>query len=116
MTMVTPDPLGIVDKGQSNWVKTFVMPMLYARGMRVWPNASLTAIGDGTVTILGDTGCDVTIACDAVVEGMDVLPNTSLLDAASGAGVAAVYAIGDAASPFNIAEAIVSGNLCARRI
>ena len=116
VTMVTPDPLGIVDKGQSNWVKTFVMPMLNARGMRVWPNASLTAIGDGTVTILGDTGCDVTIACDAVVEGMDMLPNTSLLDAATGAGVAEVYAIGDAESPFNIAEAIASGNLCARKI
>ena len=113
VTMVTPDPLAIVDKGQSAWVKTFVMPMLYARGMRVWPNASVTAVGEGTVTIAGDTGCDVTIACDAVLEGMDMLPNAGL---AEEAGVAETYVVGDAQNPFNIAEAIVSGNLCARKI
>ena len=113
VTMVTPDPLAVVDKGQSNWVKTFVMPMLYARGMRVWPNASISAIGDGTVTIAGDTGCDVTIACDAVVEAMDMLPNTALLDEVE---VAESYAIGDCASPFNILEAIKTGNTVGRKL
>ena len=113
VTMVTPDPLAVVDKGQSNWVKTFVMPMLYARGMRVWPNASISAIGDGTVTIAGDTGCDVTIACDAVVEAMDMLPNTALLDEVE---VAEAYAIGDCASPFNILEAIKTGNTVGRQL
>ena len=113
VTMVTPDPLAVVDKGQSNWVKTFVMPMLYARGMRVWPNASISAIGDGTVTIAGDTGCDVTVACDAVVEAMDMLPNTALLDEVE---VAEAYAIGDCASPFNILEAIKTGNTVGRKL
>lgn len=113
VTMVTADPLVRVDKGQSNWVKTFVMPMLYARGMRVWPNASITVISDGAITIAGDTGCDVTIACDAVVAGMDMLPNATLADEA---GIAETYVIGDANEPFNIAEAIASGNLCARKI
>ena len=113
VTMVTTDPLAAVDKGQSNWVKTFVMPMLYARGMRVWPNAAVTAIGDGTVTIAGDAGCDITIACDAVVEGMDMLPNASLADETS---VGETYVIGDADKPFNIAEAITAGNLCGRKL
>ena len=113
VTMVTSDPLPLVDKGQSAWVKTFVMPMLYARGMRVWPNATLTAIGDGTVTIVGETGCDITVDCDAVVAGMDMLPNGGLADEAS---VAETYVIGDASAPFNIAEAITAGNLCGRKI
>jgi thioredoxin reductase len=113
VTMVTPDSLDAADKGQSNWVKTFVMPMLYARGMRVWPNVSISGIGDGTVTIAGDTGCDITIVCDAVVEAMDMLPNTSLLDEVS---VAETYAVGDCASPFNIAEAVKAGNLAARAL
>ena len=87
--------------------------MLYARGMRVWPNAAVTAIGDGTVTIAGDAGCDITIACDAVVEGMDMLPNASLADETS---VGETYVIGDADKPFNIAEAITAGNLCGRKL
>ena len=113
VTMVTPDPLAIVDKGQSNWVKTFVMPMLYARGMRVWPNASLSAIGDGEVTISGDTGVGITIACDAVIEAMDMLPNKALLD---GVSVAETYAVGDCDVPFNIADAIKTGNLVGRKL
>jgi 2,4-dienoyl-CoA reductase-like NADH-dependent reductase (Old Yellow Enzyme family)/thioredoxin reductase len=113
VTMVTPDPLAIVDKGQSAWVKTFVMPMLYARGMRVWPNARIATIGDGTVTISGDAGCDITIACDAVLNASDMLPNTALLDEVD---VAEAYAVGDCSSPFNIAEAIAAGNLTARKL
>ena len=112
VTMVTSDPLASVDKGQSAWVKTFVMPMLYARGMRVWPSAQVTAIGDGSVTIAGETGCDLVIACDAVVAAMDMLPNDDM----SAAGVAETYVVGDASAPFNIAEAITAGNLCARKL
>ena len=113
VTMVTPDPLAIVDKGQSNWVKTFVMPMLYARGMRVWPNASLSTVGDGEVTISGDTGVGITIPCDAVIEAMDMLPNKALLDEVS---VAETYAVGDCDAPFNIADAIKTGNLVGRKL
>ena len=113
VTMVTPDPLAIVDKGQSNWVKTFVMPMLYARGMRVWPNASLSAIGDGEVAISGDAGVDIAIPCDAVVEAMDMLPNKGLLDEVS---VSETYAVGDCDVPFNIADAIKAGNLVGRKL
>ena len=89
-----------------------MMPMLYARGMRVWPSAQVTAIGDGSVTIAGETGCDLVIACDAVVEAMDMLPNDDM----SAAGVAETYVVGDANAPFNIAEAIAAGNLCARKL
>lgn len=113
VSMVTPDPVEKVDKGQSNWVKTFVMPMLYARGMRLWPNATINEIGDGAVTITSEAGATESIACDTVIEAMDMLPNSSLLD---GISVGETYAVGDCAEPYNIADAIFTGNLAGRAI
>ncbi len=113
VTMITPDPMERFDKGQSNWVKTFVKPMLLARGMRVWPNASITSVGDGEITFTGETGANISIACDTVIEAMDMLPNTSLADSLSGIET---HVIGDAAKPWNIAEAIAAGNLTARAL
>ena len=113
VTMVTPDSMDQFDKGQSNWVKTFVKPMLLARGMRVWPHAEIVSVGDGEVTIAGETGAEITLSCDAVIEAMDMLPNPSLGEETSGIEV---HVVGDAAKPWNIAEAIAAGNLAARAL
>lgn len=113
VTIVSPESRDKLDKGQSSWVKTFTLPMLYTRGTRLWPNAAIVAVGDGTVTIHGETGVDMTIACDTVIEAMDMLPNTSLAEGLDGIDV---YCVGDCARPWNIAEAIASGNLTARKI
>lgn len=113
VTIVFPEPIENLDKGQSNWVKTFVVPMIYARGTRVWPNAEITSVGDGEITISGETGVDMTIECDTIIEAMDMLADTSILDEISGMDV---YAIGDCNDPWNIAEAIAAGNLTARKL
>lgn len=113
VTMVTPDSMDQFDKGQSNWVKTFVKPMLLARGMRIWPHAEIVSVGDGEVTIAGETGAEITLSCDAVIEAMDMLPNPSLGEETSGIEV---HVVGDAAKPWNIAEAIAAGNLAARAL
>lgn len=113
VTIVTSDTLAKVDKGQSTWVQTFVMPMVYARGTRVWPEAKITKVGDGEITINGETGVDTIIACDSIIEAMDMLPDTSISEALSGM---TVYSIGDCNKPWNIAEAITAGNLTARKI
>ena len=113
VTIVSPEGKDKLDKGQSSWVKTFTLPMLYTRGTRLWPNAEITEVGDGTVTIRSETGVDVTIACDTVIEAMDMLPNTALAEELEGMEV---YCVGDCAKPFNIAEAITAGNLTARKI
>ena len=55
----------------------------------------------------------MTIACDTVIEAMDMLPNTSLAEGLDGIEV---HCVGDCAKPWNIAEAIASGNLTARKI
>lgn len=113
VTIVSPEGKDKLDKGQSSWVKTFTIPMLYTRGTRLWPNAEIVEVGDGTITIHGETGADMTIACDTVIEAMDMLPNTSLAEGLDGIEV---YCVGDCAKPWNIAEAIASGNLTARKI
>ena len=112
VTMVSPEGKEHLDKGQSSWVKQFTIPMLYANGTRLWPNASLKEVRDGTVVIDGETGCDIVVKCDTVIDARDMLPNAELIE---GLSIPAV-AVGDCNSPFNIAEAIAAGNLAARRI
>ncbi|MCR5136940.1 MAG: FAD-dependent oxidoreductase [Oscillospiraceae bacterium] len=112
VTMVLPEGKEKLDKGQSSWVKQFTIPMLYANGTRLWPNASVKEVRDGEIVIDGETGCDIVVKCETVIDARDMLPNTGLID---GLSIPAV-AVGDCNAPFNIAEAIAAGNLAARKI
>lgn len=118
VTIVMDKPLATLDSGQSAHVKEVVLPMLYVKGTRVWPNASITAVGDGEITIFGETGCDVVTKCDTVIEALDLAANTELIDALG--DTVETHVVGDALvdelKPHNIAEAIATGNLAARAI
>ena len=118
VTIVMDKPIGALDSGQSAHVKEVVLPMLYVKGTQVWPNASVVSVGDGSVTIAGEAGCDITVACDTVIEALDLAANTELADALGDS--VEVHVIGDAlvdeAKPHNIAEAIATGNLTARAL
>ena len=113
VTIVTPSSKAEFEKGHSVNVKGFIEPALYAKGVRVWPGASITAVGEGSVTFTGESGLEMTVACDTVVEALDMLPNTELADGLSGVEV---IAVGDCHIPYNIAAAISDGNLAGRRI
>ena len=113
VTILSPEPADKLGKGQSSWVRTFTNPMIYARGTRVWQNSKVVSVGDGEVTFSCETGVDMTIPCDAVIEAMDMLPNQDILDGLDGIET---YAIGDCDKPFNIAEAIGAGNMTARKL
>lgn len=113
VTMVSPDPIKSLGKGQSSWVKTFELPMIYARGARVWPGAEITSVDNGEITIRGEVGADMIVECDTIIEALDMLPNTSIIDDITDIEA---YAIGDCTEPWNIAEAIAMGNLTARKI
>lgn len=112
VTMVTPNSLSKLGEGHSSWVKTFETPMLKALGVRVWPEASISKVEDGAITILTDSGVEVDIPCDSVIEALDMEPDASLIDNIS----IESYAVGDCADPFNIANAIYTANLTARMI
>lgn len=114
VSIVTPDPMTLFEKGHSVNVQQFVRNAFTAAGGRIWPNATVTAVGDGTLTFMrADAGVETTIAADAVVDMSDMLPNTGLAD---GLGGMECIAVGDCAEPWNIAEAISSANLAARKI
>jgi hypothetical protein len=82
--MVTPDPIESFGKGQSHYTQQFVKSAINGRGTRIWSTSLLDNIGDGEVTITSETGAQVTLSCDSVVDMSDMLPNTSLLDGLSG--------------------------------
>lgn len=113
VTMVTADSSADVDKGQSNHEKEFIMPMLYARGMRVWAGATIVNVGDGEITVATEAGTQTTFACDTILDASDMVPNASLIE---GISTAETYVIGDAKEPFNIALAIRGGNDAGRAV
>ena len=113
VTIITEDAADNLGKGQSSWVRTFTNPMIYARGTRVWQHAKVLSVGDGSVTFSGETGVDMTVKADTVIDARDMLANTALADALDGIQTVAV---GDCKHPFNIAEAIAAGNIAARNI
>ena len=110
--VVTPNAASAIGAGHSFWVKTFTQPNMKALGVRFWPEATVTAVNDGSVTVKTATGIEQEIACGTVVEALDCLPNDSLSTGLS----CGVVTVGDAARPFNIGEAICSGNAAARAI
>lgn len=110
--VVTPSAADAIGKGHSYWVKTFTQPTMKSLGVRFWPEASVTNVGDGSVTILTDTGVEVELPCGTVIEALDCLENTSLADDLS----MEAYTVGDCNKPYNIDEAICSANAAARSI
>ncbi len=115
VSIVTPDTADLVSKGQANWVKQLSTPMLYARGTRLWPQAEVTSVGDGEVTVRMASGATTTYPCDTVIEAFDMVPNKGMLDELADSGIA-LHAIGDCDDPWNIQYAIRAGNHTARTV
>ena len=113
VTMVTPSTADDLDIQQSQHAKRMMTTALYALGFNAYPESSIKSVKDGVATVTLETGLDTQIPCDAVINAADMLPNTALLD---GISVKETYAIGDCASPFNIALAIRGGNDAGRAV
>lgn len=115
VTVVNPSSVLDADKGQSGWFRTYMLPYLYANGVKIWNNAVPESVDASSVTITTSTGNTKVIDCDSVVEFYDMLPNTALVSEIEKLGIE-VYAVGDCAEPFNIQRAVKSGNFTARKI
>lgn len=113
VTIVTSGANADLDMQQSQHAMRFMTTALYSLGVKVWPSASIKEAKDGKVTIVTEVGTEVTINCDAIVDGAEMVPNISLLD---GISVSETYAIGDCDAPFNIALAVRAGNDVGRSI
>ncbi len=113
VTIVTPSTADELDAQQSQHAKRMMTTALYALGVRAWPEAAIKEIVDGKAIITTETGLDMELKCDAIVNAQDMLPNTELLESSS---VSETYAIGDCANPYNIALAIRGGNDAGRAV
>lgn len=114
--IVMADDLELLSKGQSIWARKFTIPMLYAHGVRVWPEAAITSVANGEVTISKKLGAPVAVACDTLIVALDDAPNTTLADELAGLEGTDVRVIGAASDPWNIQYAVRSGNWAAREI
>ena len=112
VTVVTPSAKADFERGHSVNMKEFVEPTFFANGGRLFPNAAVTGVGDGFVAFTAESGLAYEYPCDTVIEALDMLPNTDLID---GLDLEAI-AVGDCAAPLNIANAIATGNVAARKL
>ena len=113
VTMVTPNAAEEFDMQQSQHAMRMMTTALYSLGFHAWPKSSIKSVSKGKMVIVTETGVETEIACDAIVNAADMLPNTELLN---GISIAETYAIGDCTNPFNIAKAIHSGNDAGRAV
>ncbi len=115
VTIVMPDPINDLSKGQSIWCRKFSIPMLYTRGTRVWEQAELLEAAGGLARVKTAHGAETAYACDTVVDARDMLPNEGLAEELKAAGVE-VHEAGDCCDPWNIQYAIRTGNIVGRTI
>lgn len=115
VTMVNSGSKADIDDGQSGWFGIYMRPYLYANGVKIWNNAEVKSVDEGSVTITTDIGTERVIACDSVIECYNMLPNTGLEDEIKALGIE-VQSVGDCASPLNIRQAIFTGNMAGRTL
>ena len=114
VVMVTPNTVDELDTQQSQHAQRFMTTALYALGLQVYTEASITGVADGQITVTSAcAGVDYTVPCSQVINAADMVANIGLLDEVD---VAETYAIGDCANPFNIALAIRGGNDAGRAL
>lgn len=113
VTIVTPNPASEFDMQQSQHAMRMMTTALYALGVKSYPQSAIKTVSGNMATLTLDSGVEMNIKCDAIVNGADMLPNTSLVD---GIDCKEVYTIGDCANPFNIALAIRGGNDAGRAV
>lgn len=113
VTIVTPNKASEFDMQQSQHAMRMMTTALYALGVKSYPESTIKSVNGNVATIALDSGVDMKIKCDAIVNGADMLPNTGLVE---GIQCKEVYTIGDCANPFNIALAIRGGNDAGRAV
>ena len=94
-------------------MRMYVKAHLYNHGVKIWNNASVTAVdGDGVTIRLAQSGIEKQIPADTVFECYDMIPDTALAEEIQAAGFETICAGCDA--PSNIQTAIHAGHMAVR--
>ena len=112
VTLINEGPENTVDSEQSYWVRKYIKAHLYAHGVKIWNEASVSAVSDSGVSFTLPSGIEKTIPADTVIECWNMVGNTALADEIKAAGYDVIAAGCDA--PKNIQAAIHAGHMAAR--
>ena len=83
--------------------------------MKIWNQAQVESLVENNLAFTsGAGGVTHTTACDTVIEAPDMVVNGSLVKELD--GCCEIVCVGDCAEPFNIQQAISSGNLAAHAL
>ena len=111
VTLVASEAKDHFEYGHSVYMKQFLSTAFYSAGGRLFPSATVTGVGDGFLSFTAESGIAYEYPCDTVIEALDMLPNTELIE-----GLDNAFSVGDCEQPFNIAYAIATGNMAARKV
>lgn len=115
VAFLNPGAKDDIDKEQSLWFRKYLLPDLYASGVKIWNQTQIKGLVENNLAFTsGADGVTHTIACDTVIEVPDMVANDGLAKELE--GYCEVVCVGDCVAPFNIQQAISSGNLAARAI
>ena len=115
VTFLNPGTKDDIDKEQSLWFRKYLLPDLYASGVKIWNQTQVEGLTEnGLAFTSGTDGVVHQLVCDTVVEAQDMIANDDLAKELE--GVCEVVSVGDCAAPFNIQQAISTGNLAARAL
>ena len=78
VTLVSSEPRDHFEYGHSVNMKDYVGTTFFAVGGRLFPNATVTGVGDGYLSFTAESGLDYEYPCDTVIEALDMLPNMDL--------------------------------------
>lgn len=113
VTVISQRPEEEIGIEQSSWERAVVNGWMQAKGARFLGKAEIKEIGDSEVVVVQPESPEEKIKFDALFLLEDRQPNTELVEALKDYNA---VAIGDCERPFNILEAVKSGNLAARRV
>ena len=111
VTILSQETQRDFEKGHSGQMKTYLQGAFFGAGGRLFTDCHIDSVNDGSVSFTAQTGVAYEFPCDTVIEAIDMEPETSLIE-----GLDNAFAVGDCALPFNIANAIATGNVTARAI
>lgn len=95
--------------GHSYWVKCYTQPMMKALGARFMSDTTILECCEGYVIAQSASGNEIQIPCGTVVDALDGMPVEAF-------GIDGAIVVGDAARPWNIEKAIVTGHQAGRSI
>lgn len=113
VVLISGRPESEIGIEQASWPRAVLTEWMLSKGTQIYGEALIENISEVEVSIRTSFGTEEKIKCDSVVILEDLEADDSILNEVEGIDA---IAVGDCFRPYNILEAVKTGNLAARRI